>query len=427
MVGRRGEESQVPVLLRVGLGAVWVCEGLVGKLLGVSPDLVAVLTRSLPLPGEPAVLFRALGAFELLLGLLLLLGWMVRSVASVQCGLLVASSLLVSASTPHAPVLPAGAISKNAALFAAGLCLVLLGGGRGASAGSSRRLRAVPIILRLGLGLMWLTHGILLAGRFPEPTAAELVARTGVTPGQVSAFLAWLGVLEAALGFTILLGLHVRGLAVLQVGLLTALTLVVGRTSPAFPSDALGDLSKNLGLIGASLALYRVGGGAFALDAWLGRSPAWQRFALLATLQRSLAAKVGTAEIYRVQSQAPADPEADGLLQKLRLDEANGGGDVASLIRRHGGRPLPVAGLAKGLAWVLGCLTVILGMRVSLGVDVWLEEHGLRLYEQAGRLLPPEDGITARALQAMRDREAGHVRLLRDHLRARRVRHPNPR
>ncbi|HSB68069.1 MAG TPA: DoxX-like family protein [Candidatus Methylomirabilis sp.] len=427
MVERRGEESQVPLLLRVGLGAVWVCEGLVGNLLGPGPELVAVLTRTLPLPGNPAVLIRALGAFELLLGLLLLLGWMVRPVASVQCGLLVAFSLLVSASTPPALVSPAGAISKNAALFAAGLCLVLLGGGRGGSPGSSRRLRAVPVILRLGLGLVWLSHGILLAGRFPQPTAAEFVARTGVTPGQLSVFLAWLGILEAALGLMILAGCCVRGLAVLQVGLLTAFTLVVGRTSPAILTDALGDLSKNLGLIGAALALYRVGGGPFALDAWLGRSPAWQRFALLATLQRSLAAKVGTAEVYRVQSQAPADPEADGLLQKLRLDEANGGGDVASLIRRQGGRPLPVAGLTRGLAWVLGCLTVILGMRVSFGVDVWLEEHGLRLYERAGRLLPPEDGITARALQAMRDREAQHVRLLRDHLRARRVRPPSSR
>lgn len=427
MVERRGEESQVSVLLRVGLGAVWVCEGLVGKLLGPASDLVAVLTRTLSLSGDPAALIQALGAFEVLLGLLLLLGRMVRSVAGVQCGLLVAFSLLTSANTAHASVFPAGALSKNAALCAAGLCLVLAGGGRGASPKSSRRLWAVPVILRLGLGLVWLTHGILLAGGFSEPTAAEFVARAGLVAGQRSAFLTWLGVLEASLGLMILSGVCVRGLAVLQVGLLTAYTVVVGRTPPAFPSDALGDLWKNLGLIGEALVLYRVGGGAFSLDAWLWRTPAWQRLALLATLQRSLAAKVGTAEVYRVQSQAPADPEADGLLQKLRLDEESGGVDVASLIHRQGGRPLPVTGLARGLAWVLGCLTVILGMRASLGVDVWLEEHGLRLFERAGRLLPPEDGITARALQAMRDREARHVRLLRDHLRARRVRPPSPR
>ena len=107
-------------------------------------------------------------------------------------------------------------------------------------------------------------------------------------------------------------------------------------------------------------------------------------------------------------------------MRKLQRDETNQGDDLASLIRRHGGRLLPVAGLTRGLAWVLGCLTVILGARASLGVDVWLEEHGLHLYARAGRLLPPEEGITARALQAMQDREAQHVRLLRDHLRARR-------
>jgi demethoxyubiquinone hydroxylase (CLK1/Coq7/Cat5 family) len=139
----------------------------------------------------------------------------------------------------------------------------------------------------------------------------------------------------------------------------------------------------------------------------------------LATLQRSLLTKVGAAEIYRVQSQTPADLEADGLLSKLQLDEANQGDDLGSLIRRHGGRPLPAAGLTRGLAWTLGCLTVILGARASLGVDLWLEEHGLRSYAKACRLLPAEEGITARALQAMQDRDALHIRLLRDHLRAR--------
>jgi demethoxyubiquinone hydroxylase (CLK1/Coq7/Cat5 family) len=181
----------------------------------------------------------------------------------------------------------------------------------------------------------------------------------------------------------------------------------------------LGGLSKNLGLIGTALALYRADIGPWALDAWLARNATWRRWALLAALQRSLLTKLGAAEIYRVQSQAPVDLEADGLLHKLQLDEANQADDLGSLIRRHGGRPLPVAGLSRGLAWTLGCLTVILGTRASLGVDLWLEEHGHRLYAQAYRLLPPEEGITARALQAMQDREAQHIRLLRDHLRAR--------
>jgi uncharacterized membrane protein YphA (DoxX/SURF4 family) len=419
MVERREDESQVPLLLRVGIGTVWVYEGLVSKLLRPNPDLVALLARALPLPGEPAALLRALGAFEFLMGLLLFRGWMVRSVAAVQCGLLVASSLLVGVSAPQSLLSTTGAISTNAALFAAGVCLLLLGGGRNISGPSPRGIRAVPLILRLGLGPVWLHQGMLLAGRSPDPAAVEIVARTGLVPDHIPTFLTCLGLLEMALGLTILSGLWVQGLAALQVGLLTIFTLVAGRTSPAYLSGALGGLSKNLGLIGTALALFRVGGGPWALDAWLGRNATWRRWVLLVTLQRGLATKSGAAEVYRVQGQAPADLEADGLLSKLQLDEANQADDLCSLIRRHGGRPLPVAWLARRLAWVLGCLTVILGARASLGVDVWLEEHGLRLYARASRLLAPEEGITARALQAMQDRDAQHARLLRDHLRAR--------
>jgi uncharacterized membrane protein YphA (DoxX/SURF4 family) len=418
MAERRGDESQVPLLLRVGVGTVWVYEGLIGKLLRPDPELVALLARALPLPADPAALLRVLGAFELLMGLLLFRGWMVRSVAAVQCGLLVAFGLLVGVTAPQSLLSATGTISTITALFAAGVCLLLLGGGRDASPPSPWQVRAIPLVLRFGLAPVWLHHGALLAWR-SDSAAVEIVASSGLVPGHIPAFLTCLGFLELALGLTILLGLWVQGLAVLQVGLLTIFTLVVGRTSPAYLSDALGGLSKNLGLIGTVLALYRIGGGPWALDAWLGRNAAWRRWALLLTLERSRVTKVGVAEVYRVQCQAPADLEADGLLCKLQLDEANQGHDLCSLIRRHGGRPLPVAGPARGLAWVLGCLTVILGPRASLGVDVWLEEHGLRLYAQASRLLPPEEGITVRALQAMQDRDAQHVRLLRDHLRAR--------
>ena len=420
MVERRWDEAQVLLLLRVGVGAVWVYEGLVGKLLTPNPELLTLLTRALPLSGDPAAVLRALGVFELLLGLLLFRGWMVRSVAGVQCGLLISVSLLVGMVAPQSLLSPTGAISKNAALFAAGLCLMLLGRDRDSFLRSLQPDRAVPLILRFGLGIVWLYQGILLVGRSPDPIAVEIVVHTGLVRSHIPAFLTWLGMLEIALGLAVLAGLWVQRLAVLQVGLLTVFTAVVGRTSPAFLSDALGGLSKNLGLIGAALALYRVGSGPWALDAWLGRNGVWRCWLLLATLQRTRLTKIGAAEIYRVQCQAPADPEVDGLLHKLQQDEANQGDDLASLIRRHGGRLLPVAGLARGLAWALGCLTVILGARASLGVDMWLEEHGLHLYARATRLLPPEEGITARALQAMQDREAQHVRLLRDHLRARR-------
>ena len=122
-----------------------------------------------------------------------------------------------------------------------------------------------------------------------------------------------------------------------------------------------------------------------------------------------------------MQGQAAGDPTTQELLLKLALDEAHHGEDLGALIQRHGGRPLPAGPLCKGLAWIFGCVTASFGTRTSLRFDLWLEARGQSLYARCVRLLPPEAGITARALQAMQTQEEQHVRLLRDHLRARRA------
>jgi hypothetical protein len=105
-------------------------------------------------------------------------------------------------------------------------------------------------------------------------------------------------------------------------------------------------------------------------------------------------------------------------LEKLTLDEAHHAEDLASLIRRHEGRLVPLAAVCRGIAWVLGCLTVIFGMRASLSFDLWMEERGSALHARCARLLPPDAGITACALLGMQNQETQHVRRLRDSLRA---------
>ncbi|MBI4734773.1 MAG: demethoxyubiquinone hydroxylase family protein [candidate division NC10 bacterium] len=418
---RRPEDEQVPLLLRVGLGVVWVYEGLVPKLLAPSPDLLSLVARLQPLPGNPGAFLRAAGVFEILLGLLLIRGWMVRSVAAVQCALLVMITIGIGLAAPHALVHPAGAASKNVALLAASLCLVFLGSGRDVPSRTSWRDRAVPLILRLGLGFMWIYEGVVPKWLFLSPAGIEIVARTGLVPFHIPAFLKLLGVAEAALGFTILAGLWVRGMAVLQAGLLGAFTAILGWTSPATLADPLGSLSKNLGLLGGALALYRTGSGPWAVGAWLAPSPTWRRWLLLISLQWNRLIEIAAAEVYRVQARAAVDPNTHGLLEKLALDEVNHGQDLASLIRRHGGRPVPVAPMCRALGWIAGGLTVILGTRASLRLDLWLEERGTSLYPWSAGLLPPEAGITARSLLAMQNQEAQHVHLLRDHLRAMRA------
>jgi uncharacterized membrane protein YphA (DoxX/SURF4 family)/demethoxyubiquinone hydroxylase (CLK1/Coq7/Cat5 family) len=420
MWGDWRDEAQVPLLLRVGLGAVWVYEGLVPNLLGRGPDSLLLFGRgSLPAWSD-ASLALAVGGFKVLLGLLLILGWAVPWAAALQCGLLLVSTLGILRVAPNLLIYPTGAISKNLVLFAAGLCLGMLADA-GDRKGRLAPVWAVPLILRVGLGVMWLYEGLVPKWLWPSQAEVEIVARTGLIPVHIPLFLGLLGLVEAALGLTVLAGLWTRGMAVLQVGLLGVFTAIVGWTSPAYLADPLGTLSKNLALVGCALALYRCGSGPCSLDAWLARSPTWQRWQLLASLQGNRAVEIGASEAYRVQGQAASDPTIQELLQKLALDETHHGEDLGSLIRRHGGRPLPLQPLCKGGAWVLGCVTAIFGTRASLRFDLWLEERGQSLYARCARLLPPEAGITARALQAMQNQEEQHVRLLRDHLRARRA------
>jgi demethoxyubiquinone hydroxylase (CLK1/Coq7/Cat5 family) len=129
-------------------------------------------------------------------------------------------------------------------------------------------------------------------------------------------------------------------------------------------------------------------------------------------------AATGAVEVYRVQARAADSPNIDGLLRKLGASHAGQAEDLGALIRRHGGRPLPMAGLTRGIARLIGRLTSVLGTRVALRFDVWLEEREVQLYERAISLLPPEEGITARALQAMQGQQERQVQMLRDHLRA---------
>ena len=415
---RRWDDDQVLLLLRVGMGAVWLYEGLIGKLLAPDPRLLDLIVRWQPFPGAPMAYLKAWGAFESLLGLLLIWGWMIRSTAAVQCWLLVLFTAGITIVMPGALVHPMGAIPKNVALLAIGLCLVLLGDGRQATARRPWMTGAVPMLLRLGMGLMWMYEGLVPKWLSLSPAAVEIVARSGLVPLHIPTFLRLLGLAETVLGGAILAGLWVRGLAVLQVGLLSAFTAIVGWTSPQYLVDPLGSLSKNLGLLGGVLALYRTGGGPWAMDTWLDRNALWRRWRLLANLQWNWLTSAAAMEVYRVQTQAAADSNVHALLEKLTLDEAHRAEDLASLIRRHGGRLIPLAPLDRAVAWLLGCLTVICGRRASLRFDLWLEEHRRVLCTRCASLLPPEAGITSRALLGMQNRQAQHIRLLKEHLRA---------
>jgi hypothetical protein len=138
------------------------------------------------------------------------------------------------------------------------------------------------------------------------------------------------------------------------------------------------------------------------------RRPARRRFR--AALQWNRLALIGLEELARVQVQAIGDAHAVQGLQDLIDRTAESIGDVTILLRRQGGRPWPLAGLTRGAFWAAGCLVASFGAGISLALDRWVIECWLHACGWAARRIPADDGITARALEAVRDREAPRQR-----------------
>ena len=415
--------DQMSRLLRVGLGSVWIYEGLVPKLLLPQPALVLLLADRLPAGADPALLLRLMGLAEVALGLAIVLGWRLRLVAALQSLGIALLTLAAAVALPRALTASGGALGKNAALFAAGCCLWVLAGEHDAGP-PWRRSHLLSLLLRVGLGIAWLWAGVVSGWLAPGPAGADVASRTGLLPTSVPAFRHWLGLLEVALGVALLAGLWVRELAAVQVAALLMLTLMAGATSPRSLTDPLGSLSKNLGLIAAALAQYLVGGGRWSLEEWLVRRAWIRRWRVVTGLSRTRLQALAMQHLYAMQGQAAGDVRLRDVLVRLERDEANRAADLDHLVRRHGRSWIPCGPLAWGIGGGAGFVTVILGTRASLGFALWVERRGVARTEGIAALLPAEDGISVRALRAIQHQDEQHVELLREQLRRMRSARP---
>jgi uncharacterized membrane protein YphA (DoxX/SURF4 family) len=411
---RRTGRPEAPALflLRIGLGGLAVYDGLVFKLLAVGLHLAPALGwPGLDLP--PTVQSRLVGAVEVALGLLLLSGTLVRTAAGLHGLLVVGLTIEAAQAMADAFTRPLGAVPRNLVLAAASFGLAVVPAGRW---DAGRQDRALAVVLRAGLGLMWLYEGLLVKWLPAVPVETELLTRAPVVPvEQALAFVRTLGVVEALLGLTVLVGFRVRELAVLQVGLLGAVGALIGWASPTALLGAPGGLSRHLAVMGCALLLYHLGAGALSVDGWMTASPAARRYRLLAALRGAWRLKVAMAQAYEVQVRA-VPPDVSGLLQQIEREERRHRDDLASLIERHGGRRLPARALPGAVGWLAGCLTAVAGARLVLLLDLWAKTRALMLYGRAERLVPPDEGLTDRALQAMQGRESAHEQLFRDSL-----------
>ncbi len=121
---------------------------------------------------------------------------------------------------------------------------------------------------------------------------------------------------------------------------------------------------------------------------------------------------IGVEELSRVQAQAISDLRVASAVRQLLDSTAENVRDVTMLVHRQGSRPLPLAGLTRGVSWVTACLVTALGVQTALAFDRWLIERWVRAAQRSARWIPPDDGITLRALDAVREREASRLRAL---------------
>lgn len=105
---------------RICLGLVWIYEGLVPKLIWVNdlPGQSVLVERSGLAIYSPLATLQALGLAQLLLGLIILLGWRVRAAVLVATGVMLALIVLVGWNKPDMWVDPFGAFAKDLCLLA---------------------------------------------------------------------------------------------------------------------------------------------------------------------------------------------------------------------------------------------------------------------------------------------------------------------
>ncbi len=120
----------------------------------------------------------------------------------------------------------------------------------------SRSVRLIPLILRTGLGFVWTYEGLVPKFLFSPSQAVEIVARSHLVPFHSHAFVLGLGVVEVILGLALWAGVCVKWVSAVQLALLIVFTAALAVTSPALLADPLGGVSKNVGLMAATLCLF---------------------------------------------------------------------------------------------------------------------------------------------------------------------------
>lgn len=234
-------------LLRVGIASIWLLTGL----LVAHPHYRAIGAQQLDRLGLPHGLMFAACAFEVLLGLRVLLGRATLATTALQVGLVLGFTTILAVSEPMLLVHPFGILSKNVPLLALVVAAYLVE--REGWTG-----RALWLV-RGGVAAIWITEGLLPKILFQQPMELEVVARSGLVPIDPSTFLVVMGLLQVASGLAVLVlrGRPLRAVLGAQVLALVALPLLVSFHEPLLWVHPFGPLTKNAPILAGTLIALR--------------------------------------------------------------------------------------------------------------------------------------------------------------------------
>lgn len=106
------------VAARLAVGFVWIWEGLVPKILRVTPVEIEMVTRSGLWLGSPEATLCGIGVAMILAGIILMSGFLERPAQVVATASVLVLMVLVIRNSPGAWFDPYGGLAKDACLFA---------------------------------------------------------------------------------------------------------------------------------------------------------------------------------------------------------------------------------------------------------------------------------------------------------------------
>ena len=129
-------------------------------------------------------------------------------------------------------------------------------------------LSRVALLLRVGLGTIWLWSAVVSEFIAPREVSLGLLAAIGIAGDLATLLLHAASLLSAFIGTLTLLGLFTRSIAIVQAALIALYSLLLVGHVPELWAHPFAPLGKNITLIAAALSLGITGGGKWSLDQW---------------------------------------------------------------------------------------------------------------------------------------------------------------